>query len=121
MGFPDAAILFVGSQITWMLRFFLSKNLRISRERAWTQTVISRGKGPEFWQSYVEEWETPPKIEKSNMPKFLSSPLGLSVVRSELLAGACAVLLISILKQCYYYHLIYIRLSVSLLFRGLKH
>jgi hypothetical protein len=98
MGFVDAAILLVGSQITWMLRFFLSKNLRISRERAWTQTIISRGKGPEFWQSYVEEWETPPKIEKSNIPKFLSSPLGLSIVRSELLADACAVLLINVLK-----------------------
>jgi hypothetical protein len=70
-----------------MLRFFLAKNLRISRERAWMQTVASRGKGPDFWQSYVEEWENPPKIEKAKfMQRFLSSPLGLSAVKSELLS-----------------------------------
>ena len=87
MGFADAAALFVSSQVTWMLRFFLAKNLRIARERAWMQTVTSRGKGPDFWQSYVEEWENPPKIEKTRpMQRFLSSPLGLSLVKRELLS-----------------------------------
>lgn len=85
MGFADAAVLLVSSQVTWMLRFFLAKNLRIARERAWMQTVTSRGKGPEFWQSYVEEWENPPKIEKIKpVQRFLSSSLGLSAVKSEL-------------------------------------
>lgn len=51
------------------------------------QTVASRGKGPDFWQSYVEEWENPPKIEKTKpVQRFLSSPLGLSAVKSELLS-----------------------------------
>ncbi|KAK2462459.1 hypothetical protein APHAL10511_005429 [Amanita phalloides] len=83
-----AAIVLVGTQITWMLRFFLSKNLRISRERAWTQTVASRGKGTDFWQPYVEEWENPPKVKSKKemrLQRFLSSGLGLSAVRVLLL------------------------------------
>jgi len=84
-----AALLFLGSQVTWILRFFLSKNLRLSRERAWAQTVASRGKGPEFWQPYVEEWENPPKVEKSPQERMfrrlLSGPLGFNLVRVFLL------------------------------------
>lgn len=59
---PDATILFVANQVTAMLKFFLSKNIHIARERAWDQTVRSRGKGPEFWCPYVEEWAVPPKL-----------------------------------------------------------
>jgi len=55
-----AAVLLVGQQITYMLRFFLAKNIRIARDRAWNQTVLSRGKGDDFWKGYVEEWEEPP-------------------------------------------------------------
>ncbi|KAF5384442.1 hypothetical protein D9615_003409 [Tricholomella constricta] len=58
-----AAVLLLGSQITYILRFFLSRNIRIARDRAWTQTVASRGKGPEFWQPYVEEWDVPPLVQ----------------------------------------------------------
>ncbi|KAJ7503046.1 hypothetical protein B0H11DRAFT_1987586 [Mycena galericulata] len=57
-----AAILMLGSQITYILRFFLSKNIRIARERAWDQTVASRGKSPDFWGPYVEEWPVPPPV-----------------------------------------------------------
>jgi len=57
-----AAILLVGNQITYILRFFLSRNIRIARERAWEQTVASRGKGPNFWTPYVEEWAHPPRV-----------------------------------------------------------
>jgi hypothetical protein len=60
----DATVLLVGSQITIILRFFLSRNIRIARERAWAQTVASRGKGPDFWQPYVEEWDNPPFVEE---------------------------------------------------------
>jgi len=42
--------------------FFLSRNIRIARQRAWDQTVASRGKGADFWQPYVEEWEFPPVV-----------------------------------------------------------
>ncbi|KAF8079403.1 hypothetical protein FPV67DRAFT_1405545 [Lyophyllum atratum] len=59
-----AAVLLVGSQITYILRFFLSRNIRIARDRAWTQTVASRGKGPGFWQPYVEEWDVPPPVRR---------------------------------------------------------
>ena len=48
--------------MTVILKFFLSKNIRIARERAWDQTVHSRGKGPEFWGPYVEEYAVPPKL-----------------------------------------------------------
>lgn len=46
-----------------MLTFFLSRNIRIARQRAWDQTVASRGKGPDFWQPYVEEWDVPPVVD----------------------------------------------------------
>ncbi|KAF8953465.1 hypothetical protein BDZ97DRAFT_1908775 [Flammula alnicola] len=58
-----AAIMILGSQITQILRFFLNKNIRIARDCAWDQTVASRGKGPYFWQPYIEEWKNPPKME----------------------------------------------------------
>ncbi|KAI5998289.1 hypothetical protein EDD15DRAFT_2245036 [Pisolithus albus] len=54
----------IGTQITAILTFFLSRNIRIARRRAWDQTVASRGKGPDFWQPYVEEWQVPPVVEQ---------------------------------------------------------
>ncbi|KAG6821267.1 hypothetical protein H0H93_002377 [Arthromyces matolae] len=57
-----ATVLLVGSQVTNILRFFLARNLNIARTRVYSQTVLSRGKGPEFWQPYVEEWDNPPII-----------------------------------------------------------
>lgn len=63
----DAAVLLVGQQITYILRFFLSRNIRIARDRAWNQTVASRGKGEDFWQPYTEEWDQPPKSVHSAM------------------------------------------------------
>jgi len=45
-----------------MFHFFLSRNLRIARDRAWEQTITSRGKGSTFWKPYVEEWDVPPKV-----------------------------------------------------------
>ncbi|KAF7981340.1 hypothetical protein HWV62_33783 [Athelia sp. TMB] len=60
-----AAILSISSQMTMILTFFLSRNIRIARTRAWDQTVLSRGKGPDFWGPYVEEWDTPPVVDES--------------------------------------------------------
>lgn len=59
-----AAILLLGTQVTSMITFFLSRNIRIARQRAWDQTVASRGKGPDFWQPYVEEWDVPPVVNE---------------------------------------------------------
>jgi hypothetical protein len=61
---PDATIVSLATQITAIMSFFLARNLRIARERAWDQTVASRGKGTEFWQPYVEEWTNPPQVDE---------------------------------------------------------
>jgi len=45
----------------YILQFFHTQNLHIARDRTRDQTVASRGKGPDFWQPYVEEWEHPPQ------------------------------------------------------------
>ncbi|KZW02814.1 hypothetical protein EXIGLDRAFT_601302 [Exidia glandulosa HHB12029] len=63
-----ATFIFLSNQFTFILRFFLSKNLRIARERAWLQTVRSRGKGDNFWQPYVEEWARPPVVVEDESP-----------------------------------------------------
>jgi len=57
-------ILLVGSQFTGIIGFFVSRNIRIARQRVWDQTVASRGKGPDFWQPYVEEWDSPPVVNE---------------------------------------------------------
>ncbi|KAF8131440.1 hypothetical protein EV363DRAFT_1330070 [Boletus edulis] len=59
------AILLLGSQVTSIITFFLSRNIRIARQRAWNQTVASRSKGPDFWQPYVEEWDVPPVVDET--------------------------------------------------------
>ncbi|KAG5651400.1 hypothetical protein H0H81_008758 [Sphagnurus paluster] len=86
---PDAAVLLMGSQLTIILRFFLSRNIGIARDRAWAQTVASRGKGPDFWQPYVEEWEIPPKVKPGpaweRVVTKLSGGLGLFVIRRAIL------------------------------------
>lgn len=81
----DAAVLLVGSQVTTVMRFFLRRNMSIARERAWMYTVESRGKGPEFWQPYVEEWEHPPSLHmnKSFIDKVLSTSFGRSVIKQR--------------------------------------
>lgn len=73
----DAALMIVGSQVTYILRFFLSRNIRLARDRACDQTVASRGKGPDFWQPYVEEWEYLPCVDlDSKKQKFIEKWLG---------------------------------------------
>lgn len=54
-------ILMLLPQLSAILRFFIRKNLKIARSRAYNLTVTSRHKPPEFWsQGYVEEWAAPP-------------------------------------------------------------
>ncbi|KAJ8457247.1 hypothetical protein ONZ45_g18385 [Pleurotus djamor] len=85
-----AAMVFLGEQITMILQFFMSRNMRIARDRAWAQTVESRGKGPEFWQPYVEEWSVPPQVTVDTLfqkftKKYLSGPIGVFFVKKVLL------------------------------------
>ncbi|ODN90207.1 hypothetical protein L198_06225 [Cryptococcus wingfieldii CBS 7118] len=48
-------------QLSSILRFFIYKNLKLARSRAYALTVSSRGKPREFWsQGYIEEWAQPP-------------------------------------------------------------
>ncbi|KIJ66628.1 hypothetical protein HYDPIDRAFT_129676 [Hydnomerulius pinastri MD-312] len=72
-------VLLIGAQLTSILTFFISRNIRIARQRAWDQTVASRGKGPDFWQPYVEEWDTPPVV-KEGFGTRVSNAMGLWVV-----------------------------------------
>jgi len=82
-----AAVLLVGSQVTTIMRFFLSRNMAIARDRAWIYTVESRGKGPDFWQPYVEEWDQPPRVHggESFSDQVLKSWFGRFVVKQILL------------------------------------
>lgn len=66
---PDTHLLILLPQISSILRFFIYKNLKIARSRAYALTVSSRRKPAEFWsQGYIEEWVSPPR-----------PPLGVSV------------------------------------------
>jgi len=83
-----AAVISLGSQMTLILGFFLRRNIRIARERAWAQTVASRGKGPDFWQPYVEEWEYPPFVDESKkgaILKVFESSVGWFVLKKLIL------------------------------------
>ncbi|XP_006453767.1 hypothetical protein AGABI2DRAFT_189141 [Agaricus bisporus var. bisporus H97] len=82
-----AAVLLIGGQVTTIMRFFLRRNMAIARDRAWTYTVESRGKGPDFWQPYIEEWDQPPPItpEMSTFDKVISTWLGRFVLKRILL------------------------------------
>ncbi|KAG6844148.1 hypothetical protein H0H87_009391 [Tephrocybe sp. NHM501043] len=86
----DAAVLLLGSQITNILRFFLARNINIARDRAWNQTVISRGKGVDFWQPYVEEWDMPPVVLSEPkweifVKRWFGGWIGLFIVRRVIL------------------------------------
>ncbi|KAL7415672.1 hypothetical protein BDY24DRAFT_413246 [Mrakia frigida] len=59
-----ATIFIIGGQFWYILKFFLSKNIKIARKRAWDLTVESRNKPASFWGPYVEEYEVPP-VEKA--------------------------------------------------------
>ncbi|KAJ2930310.1 hypothetical protein H1R20_g6757, partial [Candolleomyces eurysporus] len=99
-----AAILYVSQQVTFILRFFLSKNIRIARDRAWQHTVESRGKGPEFWRPYVEEWEVPPQVDVKEgfLEKAMGGWLGLLVFKRVLLAPLSLYPLVGTLASAWF-------------------
>ncbi|EIN03514.1 hypothetical protein PUNSTDRAFT_109399 [Punctularia strigosozonata HHB-11173 SS5] len=84
-----AAVFFLSSQVTAILTFFLSRNIRIARERVWEQTVASRGKGKDFWQPYTEEWLRPPQPNPKpfwSLDRWFGSFIARMIVRRVLLA-----------------------------------
>lgn len=48
------ALMIVGSQVTYILQFFLSRNICIARDRAWDQSVASRR--DRTWQHASDVW-----------------------------------------------------------------
>lgn len=82
------AILLLGAQVTYIITFFLSRNIRIARQRAWDQTVASRGKGPDFWKPYVEEWDIPPIVDES-IGARVSSTMGIWAIGVVVKKGTC--------------------------------
>ncbi|KAF8529711.1 hypothetical protein BU17DRAFT_24936, partial [Hysterangium stoloniferum] len=83
-----ATVMFLSSQVNMILTFFLSRNLRTAADRAWDLTVQSRGKGPDFWGPYVEEWQVPPQVVEGGKwwHKWVSNRITRIVIRKVLLA-----------------------------------
>lgn len=81
----DATLFFLSSQVSAIIYFFLSRNIRVARERAYDQTIQSRGKGADWWCPYVEEWDNPPKVKnvKWGWSVFMSGPVGRIVAKGE--------------------------------------
>jgi len=80
-----AALLAVGEQVNIIIHFFLRKNIAIAKQRAWEQTVASRGKGQSFWKPYVEEWDHPPVVPKPGWDVWLRGSAARFVIRKILL------------------------------------
>ena len=85
MNRTDATLFFLSSQVSAVIYFFLSRNIRIARERAYEQTIQSRGKGADWWQPYVEEWDNPPRVQPSRwkLSFFMGGPVGRIVAKGE--------------------------------------
>ncbi|KAH6891650.1 hypothetical protein BKA70DRAFT_1162581 [Coprinopsis sp. MPI-PUGE-AT-0042] len=85
-----ATLLYASHQLTSILYFFLSKNIRIARDRAYDYTVASRmrNKDDDFWKPYVEEFEVVPKVNvQARMKKqnrWYRSKIGMIVIRQVL-------------------------------------
>lgn len=79
----DATLFFLSSQVSAVIYFFLSRNIRIARERAYDQTITSRGKGADWWRPYVEEWDNPPRVEgkRWGLGLFMSGAVGRIVTK----------------------------------------
>jgi len=83
-----ATVMFMSSQITGIIKFFLSRNLAVARKRAWDQVVASRGKAPDFWGPYVEEWSKPPSVTLGvrNWEKWVGGWVVRFIIRNALTA-----------------------------------
>jgi len=71
-----ATLFFLTTQLSAIVTYFISHGIRVARERAYAQTIESRGKGPDFWRPYVEEWENPPAVSGWNLGHLVSGGIG---------------------------------------------
>ena len=58
--------------------------MRIARDRAWDQVLASRGKAPEFWGPYIEEWQSPPQVgtnPQTSWEKWVTSSIGRMIIK----------------------------------------
>jgi hypothetical protein len=62
--FTYATWLLVLQQASFILETFIYKELKQARIHAYDALMESRGKGPDFWIPYQEEWKEPP-IERA--------------------------------------------------------
>ena len=62
--FTYATWLLVLQQASFILETFIYKELKQARIHAYDALIESRGKGPDFWIPYQEEWKEPP-IERA--------------------------------------------------------
>lgn len=62
--FTYATWLLVLQQVSFILETFIYKELKQARIHAYDALIESRGKGPDFWIPYQEEWKEPP-IERA--------------------------------------------------------
>ncbi|GAA6060717.1 hypothetical protein JCM10212_003338 [Sporobolomyces blumeae] len=78
-------------QVTMLVEWMLSRELKKSRAEVYDQTVKSRGKPDDFWQPYHEEWKVPPlerasrSSERQSFYQKLSTPLFRIIVLRVLL------------------------------------
>ncbi|KAM0754703.1 hypothetical protein T439DRAFT_119710 [Meredithblackwellia eburnea MCA 4105] len=78
-------------QVSYALEWLLRRQLSKGKEEVYEATVRSRGKGPEFWQPYFEEWSVPPieraqrNAEKQKFFNRLGTPLARLIILKVLL------------------------------------
>ncbi|PCH34360.1 hypothetical protein WOLCODRAFT_135669 [Wolfiporia cocos MD-104 SS10] len=80
-----ATLFFVSSQVSVLVSYFISHGLRVARQRAYAQTIESRGKGVDFWQPYVEEWDVPPAPPPRGLGHYASGAFGRMAFRLALI------------------------------------
>jgi hypothetical protein len=85
-----AAMMFVLGQCHTIMEFWMKKKLKVCRNRAYENTVASRGKAQEWWTPYVEEWEDPPyeKAKQGSQKQKLYMRMATPLIRYFILKVA---------------------------------
>ena len=80
-------------QATFVLEYFVKKELKNARSHAYEATVISRGKDASFWGPYIEEWSIPPieRATRSLQRKSFLEKAGNPLVRFVISKGKLRV------------------------------
>lgn len=79
--------MFVLSQCSTIIEFFLRRRLRQARTTAYGATVQSRGKAADWWTDYAEEWQEPPteKALKQAKKQAFYTKLATPIIRMVVL------------------------------------